>query len=295
MDLQPVFNFKSVFSPTYFAAVAVMSLAATQAAQAGLLAYEGFAGYTNGSTLESQALDAGSGWTSNVWTNTGTAGALVTSSTGLTYGDLAVSGGSAGSSSGERVDIYHRNIDMSSFTPTLGGEIWMSALVNLTLDGNKGWSVTLDDGTGSSQGVGFGAPNFNDQTASAIIQGGDGGPAEETAINTGTNYYVTRITFDSVSITGDPVVDLWVNPLLSTDLSLTAVGGGDSTYTRGYSAVPNVENIVFYSHQDNGITFDEIRVGTSMGDVMVIPEPSTYVLFLSALSALYLVARRRRA
>ncbi|WOO43277.1 hypothetical protein [Rubellicoccus peritrichatus] len=272
------------------AAVAVGTLSTE--VHAILIAYEGFstpAAYTAGTDLATQTGD-GIGWTSN-WSNTlanGSSGVVTSESSSLTYSTLPTTAGSAvGPTSGNtRVDTYTRSFSLG-FSPTDGDEVWMSALVDLTTDGDRGWQVALSNTNTFGSGVGFGASNGNAQTVAARIQGQSG---SVVANNVGVNFYVARTSFTS----GNPVVDVWVNPALTEDLASVAVGGGDSTFTRSYGAVGSISNVVFYSHQDNRIVYDEIRIGTTQQDVGItaIPEPSVYAAAF-AIGALGVVMIRR--
>jgi len=88
-----------------------------------------------------------------------------------------------------------------------------------------------------------------------------------------------------------PVVDVWLNPDMTDDLAAVAVGGGESTVTRQWEGLNSITALVLYSHQNNAQYFDEIRVGTAPGDVMI-PEPGSMELI--GLGAVALILRRRR-
>lgn len=284
---------KNISSKTSaIAALSVFALGVSSSQlQATLIAYEGFStpgAYTAGSDLAAQTGD-GTGWTSN-WSNTlanAGSGVVTSESSSLTYSTLSTTAGSAvGPASGNtRVDAYARAFNLG-FSPVDGDEVWMSALVDLTSDGDRGWALTLSNNDQRSQGVGFGINNNSAGNVSGIIQGTEG---SQVAIGSGANFYVARVSYTS----GFPVVDLWVNPMLNADLSSVAIGGGDSTVTRSYGSVDSITNVVLYSHQDNRLTYDEIRIGTTQLDVGIIPEPSVYAAAF-ALGALGLAIIRRR-
>lgn len=277
-------------------ALALISAVSAGAAHADLLIYEGFetpGDYTGGvDVTSSNVANPGEGFTS-AWTNSGAADALLASATGLSYTDsnsamLQVTDGSAQNPVTVRADVYSRTFALG-FTPASGDELWMSLLFNRT-DGNKGWAVTLDEGTpNATGGFGFGSSN-NSGAVGAAMQQQFGNLL--TVDNNETQFVVGRLTFNSDNPAGPPTMDVWLNPDLDEDLSAVAVGGGDSTFTRNYTGVVNTQNLVIYSHQDNAIIFDEIRVGTALADVVPIPEPGS--LALVAAGSVLVVVRRRR-
>ena len=160
--------------------------------------------------------------------------------------------------------------------------------VLLKRDGAKKFGITLSTSTVEAQGAGVHALNLGGDLV-AGLQGTAGTTNANTAfVNNELLFAVARIT---IPPTGNPVVDAWVNPDLSTDLSGIAVGGGDSTLTRGYSGLTSVDRVNVYSHNDNAIAIDEIRVATTWAEVTV-PEPATMVLL--AMGGVGMLLRRRR-
>ena len=268
-----------------------------------LIIYEGFetpGDYTDGVDLAASTdPTAGTGFTT-AWGNTGAANALRGSNGGLNYTDsngatLATTDGGAFKVGGTRADSYFRSFALTP-TPTAGSKLWMSMIFNRD-SANKNWGVTLDAGAVNGNG-GFGFGEENDTSAPIIsavganIQGSIGNRVEVG--NGSTVFVVGRVTFDATDIGGSPTMDVWVNPDLDDDLASVARGGGDSTITRSYSGSASTESLVIYSHQDNAITFDEIRVGTTLADVVpLVPEPGSLMLALAG--STMLLARRRKA
>ena len=88
------------------------------------------------------------------------------------------------------------------------------------------------------------------------------------------------------------VVDVWMNPDMMADLASVAVRGGDNWVDRQYAGVPSTSIMNMYSHQNNTMIYDEIRMGLTQADVMpVVPEPTTMILM--GLGAIGLLKRRR--
>jgi hypothetical protein len=105
-------------------------------------------------------------------------------------------------------------------------------------------------------------------------------------------FYVVRLDFD-VSGTNDQV-RLWVDPDLSSGVLGTA--SFDSGIVAGDLLGTELSSIgvgLYATGGTNGF-IDNLRIGTSLGQVAVIPEPSGMVLFMGTLAAL-LVSRRRYA
>lgn len=282
----------------------------TASLHAAPFAYEGFdvpGDYTNGVGIETAVTgNPGSGF-STAWVNTKTNAAsddndITGSALGLEYTDskgnvLSTTAGSAFNAASDRADDYHREFTLPT-TPTAGGELWMSLLFERGA-ASKNWGVTLDSGTSSGlAGFGIGDDNSTGSGSfpgvSAAIQGTFGNRLE--VAYDATVFVVGRVTFDATDVGNSPTMDIWVNPDLDEDLSLAAVGAGDATHTRSYAGSTGTDLLVIYSHQDNEITFDEIRLGESWSDVVAIegevPEPSSVALI--GLGCLTLLGHRRK-
>jgi len=255
-----------------------------QVASADLILYDGFDSYSGDI--------AGSGGGSGSWTGTWVqqlAGSTLDATTGLTAGSLVTSPGAAASTKdvGTINTQYQRTFDKGTyFTP--GSTVWMSVL--LQRDGGQKFGITLSNNTSDYQGAGVHALNGTSDLV-AGLQGTAGTTNANTSfVNNEVLFAVARIT---IPVSGNPIVDAWVNPDPTVDLSGIAVGGGDSTVTRAYGGVTTPDRINIYSHNDNAITVDEIRVATTWAEVSPVPEPAT--LTLLGLGGLGLIRRRRQA
>jgi hypothetical protein len=253
-----------------------------QVANADLILYDGFDSYSGDI--------AGSGGGTGNWTGPWVqqlAGSTLDSTTGLTYGALTTVDGAAASTAdvGSTNTQYQRTFDKATyFTP--GSTVWMSVL--LQRDGIKKFGITLSNTTTDYHGAGVHSINFGTDLV-AGLQGTAGTTNANTAYtNNELLFAVARITIPSL---GNPTVDAWINPSLTTDLSGIAVGGGDSTVTRSYGSLVSVDRVNVYSHNDNAINVDEIRVATTWAEVTPIPEPATLGLLLCGMGAML---RRRR-
>ncbi len=293
-----------MFRLNFVFALLAVTVGATYSQVRADVFYEGFAtpgDYTDNQNLDGTAATTGTGWDAGWGKLTGTEDALYASTTSLTYGDLATTPGSAlnpaDPSTNDRADSYYRPFDFNTtFSP--GDSYWLSALYNRTEGGNN-WSITLvstdleDPDFNGRTGVGFGV-NANGAGIEAIIQANTASGSGIVTTNNAVHFLVARVTLDAVSVTGNPTVDVWVDPELSTDLSAVAVGSGDNSYTRSYTGVAEVNALAIYGHQDVAVFLDEIRVGLSLADVVVtsaVPEPTSLAM---ACVGMGLMLKRRR-
>ncbi len=285
---------------------AVLILAAT--AQAALLGYEGFAGYTVGSNLLGQAGTGNSGLV-GTWSGTG----HLAQADSLSYtngGTLVTSGGSLRSTA--NVNVFR---DLSTPVPTTtatGQEFWMSYLFKsgstLVDDNLVRFYVKTDpglNGNPSANGRGVGIDT-------RLAEGSNPDPTQQLVatrlwfyqvIQTDSaplfkppgeiNLLLLQYVLDDANTTGNQgVVRAWVNP---------AIGGAAPSIASAVAvkadlgAWPSPDRLGFFSlgSGDSAVTWDELRWGDSFADVTpVVPEPATSGLIAIAWGGL-LVLRRR--
>ena len=266
--------------------------------QATLLLYEGFdyaGSLSNGADLT--GVSGGSGNWSGAWTNNGSAMAF--SSTGLSYTDaggrtLSATGGAvADNATGNGVVVAKR-----FYTPgTIGesGTLWFSMLVNYTDGAHDYVHFGGTDGTaGRDSGFGFAVGNgtvgggIADDNLAASLSDNAGG-----LLNAGTTPAFTlgstHLVVGRLSLVdgGNDTLDIWLDPeLTSAYFSTNAV---DSSVTAGFVSVTNLFQIG--SGAAAIATYDELRLGTDVTDVIAIPEPMT--LGLIGLSGIGILFARR--
>ena len=305
----------------FFVLLASVALAAP--ASAALLAYEGFgSGYNVGAGattrdyptdhLSGQGSGTGTGFTSG-WVKDPTyaSGSNVywlddggtASASGYTradggqasYSTLSTTAGQATYQTDAGLPgrvSYQRNFTTGVSAPT---SIFLSTLV--TIDGSGGVSL----GFMTTNGTDNRPFQFGINQAGNLFARGNGAAnmvTGSTVYGAGTYFLVAQIQNGS---TNDDTIRVWVNP------SLDGLGSADFVFNGTTSAgMPNFYVSENGSYQTRGVVLDfisnglvagstsvdEIRIGTTLQDVGVIPEPASALLLIAGgcLSGL----RRRR-
>jgi hypothetical protein len=300
-----------------------VSAALAAPASAALLAYEGFGvGYNLGAGattrdfptdhLSGQGNGTGSGFTSGwvkdptyasgsgaYWLDDGgnaSAASYVRADGGqASYSTLATTAGQATYQTEVgtpgRVS-YQRNFTTGVFAPV---SIFVSTLV--TIDGSGGVSLGFLTTNGSDhRPFQFGI----NQTGNLFARGNGAsnvlvGP---TVYGTGTYFLVAQIQNDGTS---NDSIRLWVNPSLNglgaADFVFNAASAGGSpnfyvSENASYGSRGVVLDFISNGMVAGSTSVDEIRIGTTLQDVGLIPEPSAALLLIAGgcLSGL----RRRR-
>ena len=307
--------------------ILLFSAAIVAPASAALLAYEGFssAGYDLGAGatsadyptdhLAGQGSGTGSGFTSawvqdptlNSRTNlywhadggTASAGSYTRADGGQgTYSTLATTAGQAtyqtDAGATGRVS-YQRNFTTGSNAPAT---LYVSTLI--TFDGSGGVSLGFQSSNGTdNRPFQFGVNQAGNFFASGYANGSDPGVTSATAYSAGTYFVVAG--FQNDGSTNDSI-SLWINPALTglgtADLVLDGASAGASTnfyvsQNGGFSVQGVVLDFKSSGASAGSTSVDEIRIGTTLADVGVIPEPSSALLLIAATGLLGI--RRRRA
>lgn len=270
--------------------LAAIALVAGPAANAALLAYEGF-DYAEADGTSISGLNGGTGWTEAYPTVEGT----IRLANGLSFIDHIASSGK----SAERLASATLTSNGRNWAPTVSdGTYWYSFLMSPTATASNVGRGTFGilQGPGSNQngfGIRFDFTGTVGPGATLTINANS--PVQAPGTNTsfasgwGQTYLVLgRLTVDAAANTTN---DIWVyqngQSIPTSEAGLPSVM---STTTGASTGI----NPAMYGRAfgDSAPTFfDEIRVGTSFGDVMAIPEPSAAALGLVGLTALL---RRRR-
>lgn len=291
----------------YVAIVAVFVLGAVASAPAigAQFVYEGFSSedYTNGTEIQYVTDNPGTGWGGNWNAVSGT----TYQSTDF-FGDNSPAGGtsdriggSANKAGGNTSDVWRSTMDLSDKFQA-GDTVWFSYLVAARHNIDNQFNIGFASSTAYDSGIGI---SFVPNSSNELIHGRVDGTLSTTSISAplnsdGFNTNGNNLSYFVVGefVKGsDPDTDslrLWVNegtelPSAATfefsDFSLAATpdrfGFNDTTVTLDGGGSAQV-----------AVWFDEIKMGASMDDIGVIPEPST--LALLGLSGLLLMRRRRR-
>ncbi|WFB36870.1 PEP-CTERM sorting domain-containing protein [Kiritimatiellota bacterium B12222] len=281
---------------------------ATLSLQADLLVYEGWNyALADATSMHTKAITA-TGMTGN-YADITSGGSATFSTTGLSFGTnyLPTTGGS----------LYQSATGSTSYT-VLRGDInttvsypmtlWGSYLVQIdefSTDGtvkvranyddsgnSKARFISTVDATGSSQNTGVGY----DSTGTAS----SGGLTEDVT-------YLALSSFTNVGGAGGGTATQYIFTLGEYDSWLSAGGGLEANLGSyaGITATDSSGDIKSFANYVNFVLggsgtgtesafIDEVRYGTTLGDVIAIPEPSSFLLMLGGMSLIGFGAFRSR-
>lgn len=304
------------------ATLAIVSFLCPSWAQASLLVYEGFNGYASGS-LYKQSVTNTTGLTGTYGLLTGDQ--IFSNTQGLTFSNLQVSGGSASNSTTKASAIgVTLDASLSSYTGTLYGSYLVqlgsapttnsSVTVGVntkstTASDSRYFNSSADLSTNSSPGVSYTTTKNGVTSASPLT------------LSAGTTYaLVSRYTNVGLatSASNPGVATLWVLTEAQFDhfkisgfdddaLDSALVGSSDSNVTMRINSAPLTDGSIYtfsggiqfgLTSSAEGASFiiDEVRYGTSLNDVLPVPEPSLSALMIGTFSlaaVMKLVASKR--
>ncbi len=293
------------------AGIAALSLAAS--AEATLIAYDGFSTYVtspasttgaNNNSLVGQHPVLSGFADAALWTiaegNTAVTSAVYprASSTGLTYSTLPTAGGRAEwwrSTTG----TYAKNLYRTASTTDTASVQWASFLYNVPTNTAAETSVGLAWTSTNRLAVAVatnGTASFRfGNTTGAVL------PAFSTTYSLGTTHlYLLRIeSMTTPGLEKHDQVTMWVDPNLATlnpyneaTLGAGATGHGILRDDAGTGAIGTFNELRFTATPSANSTYlDEFRLGTSLYDVVPVPEPVGVAA--AALSWALLLRRRR--
>ena len=282
-------------------------LATGPSAYASLLASETFESYSTGA-LSGQ--NGGTGWTGG-WTAPGSvvrADVVDTTGTPMTFtpgGALSTVNGAtralevqlsgAPSSQFAGVRTLATPIAETFYVGYLvryqAGAAWAGAnnTFTLHLGTNSSSTATLNFGLRGDAG---GTGNNNE----FLLRYGTGSPVAGAStggqVVNGTDYYlVARMNYAGGLFTS---ANMWLNPIATDDL---ITPGGDASLTFTTSFANPISHVFFREavlDADDVLRADEIRIGTTWGDVVPVPEPGSVTLLSLGAAALWIFRRSHR-
>ena len=292
------------------AAVGVVSLgllATSPSAFASLLASETFEGYLTG-PLSGQ--NGGTGWTGG-WSAPGAvvrADVVDTTANPMTF----TPGGALGTVNGatRALEVALSGTPSSQFagvralTTPISETFYVGYLVRY--QAGAAWSganntFTLHLGTNATQSATFnfglrgdaGAPGNKNEF---VLRYGTGTPVTGAStggqLANGTDYFlVARMNYAGGLFTS---ANMWLNPSAIDDV---ATPSGDASLTFTTSFANPISHIFFREavlEADDVLRADELRIGTTWGDVVPVPEPGSVTLLSLGAAALLIFRRGHR-
>jgi hypothetical protein len=246
--------------------------------QAALLLYEDF-GYAATTSLTSANSGTGN-WTS-AWATAPTTSSTTITSSGLTYSGLPTAGNATSESNSASQGNTRPWSGSGLFTDS--SELWFSVLVNTSAASSdlRFYALSAPD-PGSNGGAGFriSGTSINAQIGTSSSGGSFSVTSGSTMLLVGRLGFSDTINADSVS--------LWLNPTISVT---PPTGGISLSGNIGNTGSPLVALRGGFTW---GGVVDEIRVGTTFGDVVAVPEPSTVSLLALAAGFAWMRSRRAR-
>ncbi len=286
--------------------------------QAALLVYEGF-DYTTGSTLSNITPNASTVGLDTTTAYSGSGVANYTVQSGLTFGPLTTSGGSISALGSTSVGAA--KLSLNSYVGTL----WSSYLVNFSsvandAMGNGALTRVANNNSNNAERfnsyadsrVSSGSPTTNlgiaynaatnitvgttalslNTTYILISKYTNVGSSVNAGTGTGTLYALSLSQFNSFLSAGGS--ETWLNA--------ATIGTGTSDVTGRVSSINNAGSTYLFQsgayaqfiNVNDSVTFDELRYGSTLTDVVPVPEPGTLGLVALGVGTAFLFRRKNR-
>lgn len=299
-------------SPSGFGFYAIL-LAATAicgSANAALLLYEGFSGYTAGSAFDTVTpngnttglADSGTGSSYANAAGTNSASTMTVAAGGLSLGSLATSGGALNFSTSTAVGSA--NITSTTGSSTIWGSFVVSMSTFNSTTASGGFEVRLNSNAGSLSGNAYFRSDADTRgelgTGVSVSYGGTLGAAGGS-LTAGTPYLILS-KFDTTAGTSTlwalsaPQFDAFVaagrtEAFLNANATATASATRPATGTFGWNSAGTPSYLEIVTSGAAGVV-DEIRYGETIAEVTPVPEPSSALLIGAA--AAFGLGRRKR-
>lgn len=281
-----------------FSALAGLSVGVAGVANATLISYESFSGYTVGTELTGQTAPAVAGYTGD-WSDID----FGDQEAGVLAGSLDYTGAGYPNEAGDRAGVP-TNTTGGEITAANSGRTYRLFDASLTVDGSttgtRYLSFLFQSGqeTGSTvyqmlhlqNGNGDGNRAFDiGITENGDLDGNEYGFGVNNNYGVGaaqdlgladSNVHLFVVRFDLSAAAGSDSVTVWIDP--TSETGGTTVSGVDLAWDR----------LALSDYDGNSANWDEIRWGTEFSDVTV-PEPGSMALI--GLGCLLISARRHKA
>jgi hypothetical protein len=253
--------------------------------------YESFSGYTTGQLVGQTGTGTG---TTGAWINNTQPSAVAT---GLTYSGLLTTGGGSSTAGTGRGGILLGSSFQVDDTTT--GDIYLSLLMQSPTGdtGDLYKAFELHDGGFADSPdrkvqIGLNSGDFggNDKYGVRVATSTTTQTGALATVNAAVNLIVAKFTLSAT--TDADVATFWFNPETGTAGDPTVF---ESTITLNSLDISYDRFTLANFGLSGTILIDEIRFGSTYGNVTPVPEPSTYALLGGICSLFFVALRRRRA
>ncbi|WFB37654.1 PEP-CTERM sorting domain-containing protein [Kiritimatiellota bacterium B12222] len=315
---------------TFLVTLPILSVFVSQPLQATTLVYEGFNYGDSDGAIHGQAVGGGAiGLNGSYTTKTDASGHATATyrSTGLSFTGLPTSGGALEMSVTASLDnTKEYALTHVPFTATATGDIYQSVLVNISansISGGYGDSLIRNQDTANMQSNGNGAMSVyaNKPSNDTPAVGYDSSTSNTGLGLTLDTTYILINKFTNVGDAGGGKASLWImdNDSYSDWMSLgNGLEANLNTYADTSASRSSSNQIDFDTSRSlrisvgdfyvdynstssnyNGageltVIYDELRYGTTLESITVIPEPSTFSLLLLSGLGFFTMLRMRR-
>ncbi len=239
---------------------------------------------------------------SNAWTAVVANSEVIDPGTPLSYsaGPIDISGGNRTAS----FDGSVNSVASRTLSGNQTGDFYFSFLLqfNGTADATNRFFLlgfngrTTSNSTAESPGVGAAINNTGGDDfliRQNIENGGGGSTSGGGTMSANATYFMVGKLVKNIGTSRYDHIDLWINPSTDTEPAATM----NATFTDGAALASTVTGIRFRTSSVTGgnpYRFDELRIGTTWSDVVVVPEPGSVALLCCGAVGWWLVGRRSR-
>jgi hypothetical protein len=248
-----------------------------------------FNGYANAAFLSGQNTNISTGLAAGTWSAGGSPKTVTTADLTSTY---AIAQTGTATVLKAAVNSSSTSAATATIASPLNGTVYFSFLTQWN-DSTARSGLTFNT-TGADAAAGLNLVTVANDTSTALRLRNVGvnlatfDMANATDF-TATNFYVGEIVFSGSNAT----FNVWVNPDLSGGVLPGAPSLTVSSVPMGSTSLNSI-GVFSYSGTANTGTLDNVRLGNALGDVAVVPEPSTLSFLVVGLFCTGVLLRRQR-